>query len=337
VALYTRLRTPPATPVNLPQPEPVIDLGRQHFLIPDRRDLPELASYAFLDRGDGQRRTSGYTEASRGCKHRCRHCPIVPVYQGRFRVVEQAVVLADIRNQVVAGAEHITFGDPDFFNGPGHVLPLVQRLHAEFPQLTYDVTIKIEHLLKHAELLPMLRATGCLFVTSAVEAVDDQILGYLEKGHTRADFIRAAALCRQVGLTLAPTFVAFTPWTTLAGYRDLLALLAELDLVEQVPPIQYAIRLLLPAGSRLLELPAIQALVGPFDEQALVYPWVHPDPVVDQLQAEVGKLVQSGERHNQDRATIFARLWALVYGTSQPAPGLLPRRPIPHLSENWYC
>lgn len=337
VALYTRLCAPATSQPGQPQPEPVIALDRQHFLIPDRSDLPELAAYAFLDLGDGQRRTSGYTEASRGCKHRCRHCPIVPVYGGRFRVVAQEVVLADIRNQVAAGAAHITFGDPDFFNGPGHAISLVQRLHAEFPQLTYDVTIKVEHLLKHADLLPTLRAAGCLFVTSAVEAVDDQILAHLDKGHTRADFVRAVELCRQVGLTLAPTFVAFTPWTTLAGYRELLAVIAELGLVEQVPPIQYAIRLLLPAGSRLLELPAVQALVGAFDEQALVYPWVHPDPAVDQLQREIVRAVQQGERKNHPRSAIFAEVWKLTYGSPWQVPGWLPRRPIPHLSENWYC
>ena len=108
----------------------------------------------------------GYTEATRGCKHLCRHCPVVPVYRGAFRIVQQDVVLEDIRQQVAAGAEHITFGDPDFFNGPGHAIPIVEALHREWPALTYDVTIKMEHLLKHRELLPVLKATGCLFVTS---------------------------------------------------------------------------------------------------------------------------------------------------------------------------
>ena len=64
-------------------------------------------------------RVVGYTEASRGCKHLCRHCPVVPVYKGTFRIVQREVVLEDIRRQVAAGAQHITFGDPDFFNGVG--------------------------------------------------------------------------------------------------------------------------------------------------------------------------------------------------------------------------
>ena len=115
---------------------------------------PLLQQYAFLNMGDGRQRTVGYTEASRGCKHLCRHCPIVPVYGGQFRVVQRDVVLEDIRRQVEAGAEHITFGDPDFFNGPGHAIAIVKALHRQWPELTYDVTIKIEHLLKLSHHLP---------------------------------------------------------------------------------------------------------------------------------------------------------------------------------------
>src|SRR5262249_10801833 len=156
-------------------------------------------------------RVVGYTEATRGCKHRCRHCPIVPIYDGQFRVVPVDVVLADIRQQVDAGARHITFGDPDFFNGPAHALAILSALAREWPELTYDATIKVEHLLKQRALLPRLRDTGCLFITSAVEAIDDDILARLDKHHTRADFIEAVAICRAAGVTLVPTFVAFTP------------------------------------------------------------------------------------------------------------------------------
>src|SRR6202023_1686193 len=188
LSLVRRLE-PGAPSPGLPQVEPEISLARQNFLVPYRDDLPLLEKYAHLTLPDDSTRVVGYTEASRGCKHLCRHCPIVPVYNGTFRIVQRDIVLEDIRQQVDAGAEHITFGDPDFFNGPAHALAIVESLHREFPQLTYDVTIKIEHLLHHAESLPKLRDTGCLFVTSAVESVDDSVLARLAKGHTRADFL----------------------------------------------------------------------------------------------------------------------------------------------------
>jgi radical SAM superfamily enzyme YgiQ (UPF0313 family) len=347
--LYKRLcAEDPAITSNV-QIEPTISLVRQAFMAPDRSGLPALTRYAVLDWGDGRQTTTGYTEASRGCQHRCRHCPVVPVYNGRFRVVPRDVVLADIHNQVMAGAQHITFGDPDFFNGPGHAIPLVRALHTEFPTLTYDVTIKIEHLLRYADLLPALRDTGCLFVTSAVEAVDDAILARLHKGHTCADFVRAVALCRQVGLLLNPTFVAFTPWTTLTGYRELLTLLDELNLVEQIAPIQYAIRLLIPSGSRLLELDDVQQQIGAFDEAALVYPWRHPQPLVDQLQREILHLVQRQTNQGSDRRSLFHQLWQLTHAApyraenGQPPPrpprhlSLHPASAVPRLSENWYC
>ena len=276
----------------------------------------------------------GYTEASRGCKHLCRHCPIVPVYEGRFRVVQRDVVLADVRQQVEAGAQHITFGDPDFFNGPGHALAIVEALHAEFPNVTYDVTIKIEHLLKHREALPVLKRTGCLFITSAVESVDDRVLALLAKGHTRADFEEALELTRTHGLTLSPTFVAFTPWTTRESYLDLLRAIRELDLIENVAPIQLAIRLLIPAGSKLLELQDLH--VEPFDPAALSWRWQHPDPEMDLLCADLQKLVALGDQLGISRTELFAMIWERAFGV--PADFKVESRPaVPHLTEAWYC
>ena len=320
------------------QSEPVISLERLKFIVPDRTGLLPLGEYARLIAGDS-RRTVGYTEASRGCKHLCRHCPIVPVYQGHFRVVERDVVLEDIRRQVAAGARHITFGDPDFFNGVGHAVAIVRRLHEEFPTLTYDATIKISHLLEHREHLATLRETGCLFVTSAVESINDRVLALLDKGHTRADFLEVLRLCREARLTLSPTFVTFTPWTTLEDYRDLLGLLAATDLVPNVAPIQLAIRLLIPAGSRLLELPEVLALVGEFDQAALSYRWPHPDPRMDRLCAGIQALVKRAENQRATRLEIFREVWKLAF--NGPAPpdtsDRIDRAAIPYINEPWYC
>ncbi|MGH9519504.1 MAG: radical SAM protein, partial [Terriglobales bacterium] len=202
------------------------DLPRLPAVVPDRGGLPPLARYARLQLGDGRSRLAGYAEASRGCKHQCRHCPIVPVYEGRFRVTAVEAVLADIRQQVAAGAEHITFGDPDFFNGPTHALRVAEALHREFPALSYDVTIKVEHLRRHAELLPELQRTGCVLITTAAESFDNEVLRHLDKGHTRSDFEAALEEARGLGLALNPTFVSFTPWTTANSFAAMLGALA---------------------------------------------------------------------------------------------------------------
>ncbi|MFI0484323.1 CUAEP/CCAEP-tail radical SAM (seleno)protein [Actinomadura sp. 9N215] len=330
------------------QTGPVISLARQQFRVPDRSGMPALKRYAKVDPGNGRLKVAGYTEASRGCRHLCRHCPIVPVYGGRFRVVQRDVVMEDIRRQVTQGAEHITFGDPDFFNGPGHAMALVTALNEEFPDVTYDVTIKVEHLRKHLRLLPDLRATGCLFVTSAVEAVDAPTLRIYEKNHTRDDFIDVASEFRSIGLAFNPTFVTFSPWTTLESYADLLSLLVELELVDNVAPIQFAIRLLIPAGSRLLELSEVRQITEPFNKEALYYPWTHHDPRVDALYETVRGHVEAGTAAGQSRREIFRLIWKCTYAglhntdpddVSVPEPALdgLPERSVPAVTEPWYC
>ena len=345
-SLAQRLAAATGDVTQVPQVEPGISLERQEFLVPDRAGLPPLDKYARLTLPDGSTRVVGYTEASRGCKHRCRHCPIVPVYNGKFRIVGREVVLEDIRRQVAAGAQHITFGDPDFFNGPTHAVEIVRALHREFPDLSYDVTIKVEHLLEQRELLPVLRQTGCAFVITAVESVDDRVLRLLDKGHSRADFIHLAMLIRTLGLFLVPTFVPFTPWTTLEGYEELLRTIAKLGLVENVPPVQLTIRLLIPAGSRLLEITDLYGIaLGAFEPELLVYPWRNPDPRVDKLQRELEDVVQCESKKGTGRGEIFARIWKLTQRArgvdcEETIPAMPPRAAratIPYLTEPWYC
>ncbi len=326
---------------HTPAPQTEINLARIEFLAPRRDTLPPLKRYAHLELPDHSTRVVGFADASRGCKHLCRHCPVVPVYQGRFRIVPADVVLSDIRQQVTAGAQHIAFGDPDFLNGPTHALKIVRALHREFPELTYEAIIKVEHLIRHADLLPELARSGCLLITSAVEAVDDVILGYLDKHHTAADFECAVQLLRDAGIAFAPTFVAFTPWTTLDGYVDLLRRLVALKLVAAVPPIQLAIRLLVPQGSYLLKLPGFDQLIRPFDPALLGYPWTHRDARVDTLQREIEARVADAAQCNRNRRETFEEIWHLAHAAAgRAAPdlaGIDLGQPVPHLSEPWYC
>jgi hypothetical protein len=341
VHLAERLTTSQA-PDQSQQSEPYVSLARLAFEVPDRSGMPPLEKYAHLIvPGDGYR-IVGSTEASRGCKHLCRHCPIVPIYKGVFRIVSRHVVMEDIRRQAAAGAQHISFGDPDFFNGIRHAMELVEEFHREFPATSYDVTIKIEHLRKYEENLPELRDTGCLFVISAVESVDDAVLDFLDKGHTREDFLHVVKTFRELGLTLHPTFVPFTPWTTLDGYLDLLGVLQEQALIENVAPIQLGIRLLIPEGSRMLELEEIRRIIGPFDEHALAYSWKNPDSRLDALSETVQEIAAVAEGRKESRSVTFERIWKAAHAAAGLAVPPIAAAPVPHavvpfLSEPWYC
>jgi radical SAM superfamily enzyme YgiQ (UPF0313 family) len=325
-----------------PQSGPLVSLERLAFQVPDRSDMQPIGKYAHLVVPGGGFRLVGSTEASRGCKHLCRHCPIVPVYKGVFRIVSRDAVMQDIRQQVATGAQHISFGDPDFFNGIRHAMELVEEFHREFPKVTYDVTIKIEHLKKYEAHLPKLKETGSLFVISAVEYLDDAVLSALDKGHTRADFLHVVHAFRALGMILHPTFVPFTQWTTMESYLDLLRVIRAESLMENVAPIQFGIRLLIPEGSRLLELDEVRRNVGPFDPESLFYPWKHADPRVDALSETVQVIAAEGDRRKESRSTVFGRIWKAAHAAAgldapiiQPSPS--PAAAIPFLSEPWYC
>jgi radical SAM superfamily enzyme YgiQ (UPF0313 family) len=302
--------------------------------LPARDLLPPLSQYAHLALGR-EKRVVGYVEASHGCAHRCRHCPVPVVYDGRLRVVALDAVLADAAQQIEAGARHITFGDPDFLNGPPHSLRIVRALHERFPETTFDCTVKVEHILRHDEIWAEMAAAGCLFVVSALECVDDATLERLDKGHTTADAAHAVALLRGHGIELRPSWLPFTPWTTLQHVQALLEFVADHDLVGNVDPVQYTIRLLLPEGSLLLEHPDMKPHLGAFDDTRASYTWVAADPAIDELQARLAALVE-------------ARLAAGdadtdVYQAVRIECGLAPitlesgAEARPRLTEPWFC
>jgi len=319
----------------------LVNLGRVDFAVPERSGLPKLENYAKLVLPDGQQRIMGFTESTRGCKHVCRHCPVVPVYHGRFRAIHADIVLADIDQQVTQGAEHISFGDPDFLNGPNHALRIIQTMHADHPDLTWDAVIKIEHLLKHQELMPELRDSGCILITTAVESVDDYTLKQLDKGHTAADLKHVVALMRNTGIALAPTFVPFTPWTTLDNYRELIDALVELKLIQSVNPVQLSLRLLIPEGSRLLELPQEETCITEHNPASLGYEWTHKNPAVDTLQKDIRGYVETAEANGYDRLAIFNGVRDITYRaagmTADPVTSEMLGESVPSHSETWYC
>src|SRR4030095_6759643 len=265
-------------------------LARLSFPTPDRSALPALERYAKLEH-EGEQRLVGYVEASRGCLHHCTHCPIPPVYEGRFFVVPEDIVLEDIRGLVSSGARHITFGDPDFLNGPGHSLRIARALHIEYPDLTFDFTAKIEHILKHRELIQELAQLGCIFVVSAVESLSDTVLAHLKKGHTRVDVVEALKILHSVGIMMRPTFVPFTPWATIDDYIEILEFIESHGLIDHVDPVQYSIRLLVPPASLLLKQPDSHKWLGRLVQETFSYEWTHPDPRVDELQRQVSAIV----------------------------------------------
>ncbi len=317
-------------------------LRRLPFVLPSRTGLPPLTQYAHIER-NGRRDLGGYVEASRGCLHHCLHCPIPAVYGGRFFVVPKEIVQEDIRRLVQAGATHITFGDPDFLNGPGHSLAVVRALHAEFSAVTFDFTAKVEHILERRAFFPELGRLGCAFMVTAAESMSDTVLANLEKGHTRADIYQALRIVRDAGIAFRPTWVAFTPWTTLADYCDMLDFVEAEGLIDHVDPVQYSIRLLVPPSSALLKSPTMIPYLGRLIKEAFYYEWAHPDPRMNELHRAVSTTVEQGAREEEDPGVTFYRVRRLADAAAGKEPAaiaavLAPARARPpRLTEPWFC
>jgi len=314
--------------------------GREEFLLPARDVLPGLEQYAKL-RWRGRERVAGYVEATHGCAHRCRHCPVPTVYDGKFRVVSVESIVADVERLVEAGAEHLSFGDPDFLNGPTHALAVARAVHERFPDLTWDATVKVEHILAHPKLWSTFVELGLLFVIAAFETTDDAQLEILDKGHTVADMRAAVALLRQHGIAVRPSWMPFTPWSSVACIADIFDFTLEQGLVAHTDAVQFSIRLLLPDGSLLLDHPALTPYLGEYDSARLSWTWTHPDAEVDALQRRLAAVAE--RLADRPAAEVFAEMAREVY----PAAGRQPPTDeqiaaatdpdAPGLTEPWFC
>ncbi len=317
-------------------PAQVVEIGRSPSAVPLRSLLPPLSDYAHLEHGSDHRRV-GYTEASHGCRHRCRHCPIPAVYDGRYRIVPFDVVQADIDQLVAAGAQHVTFGDPDFLNGPHHAARVVRAAHARHPDVTYDVTVKVEHILAHREIWPELAELGVVFVVSAFETTNDAILTTLDKGHTTAEAAEAIQIVRAAGIDIRPSWLPFTPWTTMDDVVGIFEFMSRHRLDPD--PVQLTVRLLIPEGSLIAQVHEL----GAYDDELLTYRWRSSDPRVDALQAELAEMVAAAaDAGDDDRLGLLERMWAatleaagLPYRSLGIDAGSLEGRP--RLTEPWFC
>jgi radical SAM superfamily enzyme YgiQ (UPF0313 family) len=315
-----------------------VSIGRRRFLTPERGGLPPLHRYAHLATPAGHELV-GYVEASHGCRHRCAHCPIPAVYDGRYRITGEGTVLSDISRLVEAGAGHVTFGDPDFLNAPVYSLKVLEEAHRRFPHLTYDVTVKVEHIIEHRHLLGRMAEAGVLFLVSAMETLDDDILARLDKGHSAVDAARGVDLVRRAGIDIHPTWLPFTPWTTAASVADIARFVWSHDLAPVTDPVQLSIRLLIPDGSLLLDVPDLAPHLLGYDENALGYRWRSADPAMDELQARLATMADDGATTGEDSLTTLSAMARVIGETagSEIGVGLVGAEARPRLTEPWFC
>ncbi len=311
--------------------------GPSRFLRPDRSGLPSHDSYARLE-WLGEARLAAAVEASHGCRHRCRHCPIPVLYDGRMRVVGAGPVLADIDQLAADGIQHITFGDPDFLNAPRYSLDLLREAHAAHPSLTFDVTAKVEHVLAHASLLPEMAALGVLFVVSAFESTDDRTLGVLDKNHTATGMSEAVSVLRSAGIHVRPTWLPFFPWTTPAHLVDLVAFLDHHLLWSATDPVQLAIKLLIPPGSLLGTHPAVMPHLTRYEPESLTWSWQFEDALTGRLHDELDSIAAEGSDCGAEAWDTLALMRDRIGAMTGVGLQVMPDSPpTPRLTESWFC
>ncbi|MDP9494268.1 MAG: radical SAM protein [Actinomycetota bacterium] len=323
---------------RVPRSGVVVNLERSAPVIPDRSMLPPHEGYARLEWG-GESRLAAAVEATHGCRHRCRHCPIPVVYDGRIRLVGLEPVLGDIEQLVAGGVRHVTFSDPDFMNAPRYSLDVLGAAHAAHPELTFDVTVKVEHVLAHRTHWPEMSELGVLFVVSAFESVDEDTLGILDKNHTVDDMSAAVRILREAGIHVRPTWLPFLPWTHPGDLARLVEFLDRHELWSATDPVQLAIKLLIPEGSLLEGHPAVTPFLSGYEPEALTWAWEFEHAGTELLHKELDVIAAEASDGDTDRReTLVAMRMAIGHRSGVDLGPLTGWGPAaPRLTESWFC
>ena len=247
-------------------------------------------------------------------------------------------IIDDISNQIELGAAHISFNDPDFFNGPKHSLKILEKLNNEFPSVTYDSTIKVEHIIKYKDYFKELNNSNMLFVISAFETTNDLVLEILQKNHTAKDLNEAIEISKLNNIDIRPTWMPFTPWTETSDLHNIIKLIEKFQLRETVDPIQLTIKLLIPKHSLIIHRPEIKKYLGRYDVESFSYSWSYEHIKVDYLQRSLFNYVVENE--GLDEKDQYLGLVYLIEDLTET--NIIYRhnytyRDVPKLSETWFC
>jgi len=91
--------------------------------------------------------------------------------------------------------------------------------------------------------------------------------------------------------------------------------IAEQGVIENVAPIQLGIRLLIPEGSRMLELEDVRRMIAPFDPQSLAY--LGRAPIASgHTKRNRSRDCRAAERQKESRPATFERIWKAAHSAA---------------------
>ena len=305
--------------------------------IPNRDILPDISNYAHLVNGSSNL-IAGSVETTYGCKHSCTHCPIPISFNGNFKTYSLEKILFDVENQVNSGAMHISFNDPDFFNGPIHALKILENLNSKFPEVTYDSTIKVEHIIKYEKYFKELSSLNMIFVISAFETTNDEVLTILEKNHSSVDLANAIEISQTNNIDIRPTWMPFSPWTNQNDLIDIIKLIENYKLRETVDPIQLTIKLLIPKNSLILQRSEIKVYLKDYDKNSLSYMWDYKDEKVNKLQVSLfNYLLDTPDLDEHSQYLGMVKIIENMTQSNLISDLNYSYKNVPKLSETWFC
>jgi radical SAM superfamily enzyme YgiQ (UPF0313 family) len=157
--------------------------------------------------------------ASRGCPYNCAFCVSPLLWQREVRWRSGANVAREMAEAGARyGIDQFHFWDDNLLLNRKIVEEICGAILERGLAVRWVALTRADHLVQHADLLPLLRRAGCIGIEIGIESANPEALQYYEKDQSLATIERALRLQRQAGMTPLYTLMAFSPGETLSAY-----------------------------------------------------------------------------------------------------------------------
>jgi len=157
-------------------------------------------------------------QAGRGCTYRCSFCSIACLYMGKylFRPVDE--VIRDIKEVKRLGFNRFYLIDDNIVSNPKYLKELCEKIKPLKMKWASQCAL---HLAKNAELLKIVRESGCDLMSFGVESIRQDAIDSLDKPWLKAsEHEKNFKILSQSGITVSTEMIVGTDYDTVESIKE---------------------------------------------------------------------------------------------------------------------
>lgn len=156
---------------------------------------------------------------SRGCPYDCSFCASPRMWQRKVRWRSGKNLVAEMKALIKEyGISYFHFWDDNFTLGRTFVQEFCREVLEEKLEIKWVCLDRAEHVVKNADLLPLMKEAGCIGIEVGMESANPDTFLYINKQQDSSAVVSANDLMKRHEIAPLYTCMAMNPGETINGY-----------------------------------------------------------------------------------------------------------------------